>query len=82
LSGGRYWKIPCCRAEFLIRQDPVAEAVEAAKEAIRLAPDRPDPLDMLAVIYNQAGDSARAAITKAEAERVFEREIALARLEV
>ena len=81
LSGRRYWKIPWCRAQFLIRQNRVADAIQAAKEATRLAPDRPDPLDMLAFIYNQAGDSARAATTKAEAERVFEREKDLANLE-
>lgn len=81
LSGRRYWKIPWCRAQFLIRQNRVIEAIQAAKEASRLAPDRPDPLDMLAFIYNQAGDSVRAAATKAEAERVFEREMALAKLE-
>lgn len=81
LSGFRYWKIQWCRAQFLIRQNRVTEAIQAAKVATRLAPDRPDPLDMLAFIYDQAGDSARAAATKAEAGRVFEREMALANLE-
>jgi Flp pilus assembly protein TadD len=81
LSGHHYWKISWCRAQFLCRQNRLTEAIEAAKQSVRLAPDCPDPLDMLAFIYSQAGDNERAAYTKQKAQAVYERQSALAKLE-
>lgn len=81
LSGSRYWKIPLCRAQFLIRQNRVAEAIQAANEAIHLAPHRPDPLDMLAFIYSRVGDREAAVAASAKAEKLFESELALAKLD-
>lgn len=81
LKGRRYWRIPWCRAQFLARQGQFDEAIAAAQEAIHLAPYRPDPLDMLAFIYSQAGDSERAAHSKRKADAAYERELELAKLE-
>jgi serine/threonine protein kinase len=81
LHDSSYWKVPWCRAQFLIRQNRATAAIKAAQKAAQLAPDRPDPLDMLAFIYKQTGDSAAAAATKAKAEEAFERELALAKLD-
>ncbi len=81
LCGHRYWKIPWCRAQFLIRQNRATEAIQAANEAIHLAPHRPDPLDLLAFIYYRVGDRDAASAAKAKAERLFENELALAKLD-
>jgi len=81
LDGQRYWRIPCCRAEILIRQGFVGGAIEAAREAARLAPYRHDPFHILAFIYEQAGDHTQASASRVEADRLFQQEQSLARLD-
>lgn len=76
----RYWKTDNLKAWILAEQGLYRQAIDSAKQAIMLAPHKPDPLDMLSAIYTMAGFQELAADAKRQADDIYNKELELASL--